>query len=350
VPGTPPLSIDRSIGTNDRVETGLDLSWPLFTGYSRSGAVAARKEALGAKRAALEAVRRRLSLGLGVLFLQWELSYRQADLRRALVGQLETYERQVRAMREAGTVLQSKLLEANARLEFARVDLAMAEDQNDSLRRELMSFIQSRDHTVFPDTGAAALDALPLPESVDTARPELRALDRTAAQLTETRRAVRGQKFPLLLGIAGYRYAKPGLAMGSDEFMGYAMAGVQLRWNLFDGMKNRAVRVQLSRQIDLLEIERAKQLDALRRSFEQAREQLTNAASRLEATEKAAAAARALAEDMQNQLSAGSVTTADYLNALVGQAQAELTAEQARMSKRVALLRLLYAAGTEISY
>ena len=102
LPGMPPATIDRTIGANDRAECGLDLTYPLFAGFSRYYSVESRTKAVSAKLSTLEAVKNRSSLSLGIIYLQWDLSYKQADLRRVLVEQLQTYTRQVQAMREAG--------------------------------------------------------------------------------------------------------------------------------------------------------------------------------------------------------------------------------------------------------
>ena len=44
------------------------------------------------------------------------------------------------------------------------------------------------------------------------------------------------------------RYGNPGLDLNGDAFMAYGLAGVQLRWNLFDGFRNRQQRRQLRLQ------------------------------------------------------------------------------------------------------
>jgi outer membrane protein TolC len=350
-PGNPAVSIDRAVGANDRNEFGLDLTYPFFTGFSRYYAVTGGKEAVAAKQAALDAVKNRASLALGLLFFQWELSYKQAALRKTLVEQLDTYAGQVTAQHKAGVALQSKLLDAQARLQLARVDLVMAEDQSDSLRRELMSIILSKDYSLLPDTMArTALDTLPVPKSVKTERPELIALDHAGAQIDEMRKALRYRHFPSLFGVAGLRYGRPGLSMGKNLYMGYGLLGLQLKWNLFDGFRTQAQGALLQRRLDLIDIERTRQIETIERTFERAKKQVNTAAERLAACEAAREAARALTNDLKNSLAAGTATTADYLNAMANQAQAELLVEQAKTSKKTALLRMWFAAGKTIKY
>jgi len=350
-PMLPDSVTEMTLGANDRAEFGLDLTYPFFTGFSRYFAVTGGKEAMAAKQAALDAVKNHVSLALGLLYFQWELSYKQADLRKTLVDQLATYARQVAAQREAGVALQSKLLDARARLQLARVDLVIAEDQTDSLRRELMSFILSKDRSIVPDTAAgAALDTLPIPKSVQTGRPELIALDHAGAQIDEMRKALRYRHFPSLFGMAGLRYGRPGLNMGRDQYMGYGLLGLQLKWNLFDGFKTKAQGALLQRRLDLIDIERTRQIETIERTFERAKRQVNDAAERLAACEAAREAAGALTGDLKNSLAAGTATNADYLNALANQAQAELLVEHAKTAKKTALLRMWFAAGKTIKY
>ncbi|MBN2188080.1 MAG: TolC family protein [Chitinispirillaceae bacterium] len=350
-PAIPDSIISMTVGPYDRADFCLDISYPLFTGFSRHYAAAGRKESVASKGAALDAVKNRASLALGLLYFQWDLSHKQAALRKTLVEQLETCARQVAAQREAGTVLQSKLLDARARLQLAKVDLAAAADQTDSLRRELMSIILSKERSLVPDTaGATMLDTLPIPKAAKTERPEVIALDHASLQVEKMRRALRYRHFPSVSGVAGLRYGRPGLNMGLNRYMGWGAAGVQCRWNLFNGFRTHAEDALLQRQIDLINIERTRQIETIQRTFALAQRQVTGTADRLAACEAALEAAVALTADLKNSLAAGTVTAADYLDALVKQAQAELLVEQAKTLKKSAVLRMWFAAGRTIKY
>jgi outer membrane protein TolC len=347
----PGFSIDRPIGANDRAEFGLDLSYPFFTGFSRYYGVTSGKEAVAAKRALFDAAKNRASLGLGLLYFQWELSYKQAGLRKALVEQLDSYAKQIAAQRDAGTALRSKLLDARARLQLARVDLEAAYDQTDSLRRELMSFILSKDRSMVPDTtGTAALDTQPMPKSPKTDGPEIVALDHASLQIEELRKVLRYRHFPSLFGTAGLRYGRPGLNMGKNSYMGYGLFGVQLKWNLFDGFRTHAQSALLQRQLDLIDIARTRQNETIERTFEDAKRLVNSTAGRLAACEASAEAARVLTDDLRNAVAAGTATAVEYLNAIVNQAQAELLVAQAKTAKKMALLKMWFAAGKTIKY
>jgi outer membrane protein TolC len=214
-----------------------------------------------------------------------------------------------------------------------------------------MSFILSRDQSIVPDTaGLTALDTQPIPKTVKAERPEIVALDHAIVQIEKMREALRYRHFPSVFGTAGLRYGRPGLYLGFDRYMGWGLLGVQVKWNLFDGFMTQVQGAQMQRQIDFIDIERTRRLEMIARTFELAKRQVNSTAERLSACESAREAARALTADLRNSLAAGTVTAADYLDALVKQAQAELLVEQAKTAKKAAVLRMWYAAGKTIKY
>ena len=350
LPGASPIVIDKTMGGNDRAECGLNLSYPFFTGFQRYYAVMGKKEVVAIKQATLEGTKNRASLNLGQLYLQWELSYKQVLLRQALVEQLETYTKQLVAMLESGTIQRSKLLDAQARLQLARVDVEAAKDQGDSLGLEIKAMLLLKDASIGPDTSGMVFDTLPVPKVPKTTRPELVALDHATAQVEAMRASLKFRHFLVISGLAGLRYGRPGLNLGRDAYMGYGLVGVQAQWNLFDGFKVQTEKELIERQINFIDIERTRQTEFFSRSFTLARQQFRSAGNRLMAAESARDAAEALAEDCKNSLSAGTITNAEYLTALVNLAQARLLVEQVRTMKKMALLKVMYTAGIIIIF
>jgi outer membrane protein TolC len=77
---------------------------------------------------------------------------------------------------------------------------------------------------------------------------------------------------------------------------------------------------------------------------------MLSAAERLTACEASLAASQALADERKNQLADGTATPTDYLTSLTDCAKAKLQVEEAKTARRMALLRLRFAAGKEIRY
>jgi outer membrane protein TolC len=349
-PGKPD-TINRAIGFNGNTLLGADLTYPLFTGFARYYGVAGKKETVAEKRASLDAMKNSASLGLGFVYLQWLLAYREAAVERDLIEDLDSYARETAGRRAEGTVLQSAVLEARAQLQFARADLVSASARIDSLRRAVMTLIMSKDRSIVPDSSIlSSVDTMQAVTELDTSRPELVAFDHAAAGIQKARDALRFRHFPTLSADLGARYGQPGLNIGIDQFMGWGLVGLSLQWNLFDGLKAHSQDAELLQEIDYIDIARTRFVEDMTRSFEEARDQMATAAERLAACRASLVASLALAEERKNQLADGTATSTDYLNALTDCAKARLQVEEAKTAKRMALLRLRFAAGKEIRY
>jgi outer membrane protein TolC len=348
--GIRPGSTTLTLGDNDKTEFGVDLSYPLFTGLSRWRAVQGKRIALSAQDASNKALANRLSLALGLLYYRWQLSLRQAAVQQALVTQLQDYAAQMKSLQQGGMAAQSRVLEAQSRLELAAVDQIAATDLADSLRSEVLFLIGSSDAAAEPsadtDTVAEALPALAL----DTMRPELVALSRAVDQNVTASQALFGQRLPAIGGMAGWRYANPGLNMASTDFMNYWLVGLQLKWTLFDGLKNRSQRLQLRTQGEELNVQRRQQMDTWNKDLTLARTQADKAARAIAAGRSSLGAAQELTRELRNAQTAGITTASDYLTAAANEAHAAYLLEQARFSRRVALLSLRYAAGEELRF
>jgi outer membrane protein len=348
---TPQFSLNQPVGFHNNTLFGADLTYPLFTGFARYYGVAGKRETVAEKRASLDAMKNSASLNLGFVYLQWLLAYREAAVERDLIEDLDSYARETAARRKEGTVLQSAVLEAGAQLQFAKADLVSAQARIDSLRRAVMTLILGRDRSIVPDSSILpAIDTLEAATALDTSRPELVAFDHAEAGFQKARDALRFRHFPTISADLGARYGQPGLNIGLDQYMGWGQVGLSLQWNLFDGLKAHSQDAELLQEIDYIDIARARFVDEMTRSFEEARDQMTAAGDRLVACEASLVASQALAQERKNQLADGTATSTDYLNAVADCAKARLQVEEAKTAKRMALLRLRFAAGKDIRY
>jgi outer membrane protein TolC len=195
-------------------------------------------------------------------------------------------------------------------------------------------------------TSLASLDTVKL----NTARPELMAMEIGIDQLSVFQRIISGQKYPNLVAFAGYRYANPGIALGSDKFMSYGQAGLQLKWNLFDGGKVSSQHRQTGQQIEIVQMQRQQLIDTWKNTVKNAKLQVVRAMRQSEAADASLAAAEALAKDARNNLAAGVATQADVLNALTARSRAALAVKQAGFMKNLAMLQLYFASGKELKF
>jgi outer membrane protein TolC len=386
-------SINRSLGDHDKVELGVDATLPIFTGFSRSNALAARKAEARAQEARIQAARNQLSLRLAALFYAWQL----ADAQAGFLGRTAEHARRIQAQLadfvKAGTAVRSRALAAEARAKSAEVERLAAESARDSLALEVLDFLGTglgfesetvpgtglgleretapgTDPGLEPDPGA--IPSLPLdfrlrPDSSepprpdweladatqvigDGRRPEVRALEEGMRTARLNAKALAGQRLPQLHGMAGFRYANPGLDLAGDEFMAYGLAGLQLRWNLFDGLRNRQQRRQLGIQERVLAEQGRKLRSGWEKSMRTARLLHARGEAQLEAAKASLDAARAAAADLERQLELGLATEVELMEARNNEARAQWAMEQARTLQKLAVLQWRHAAGKELRF
>jgi outer membrane protein TolC len=338
----------------NRTEIGADLTYPITTAFVNLFNVRYRHLALSAKEMQNTGLKNQLSFKLGALFLQWSMSFQQVDVYNTLVAQLAELAKQTENLRAGGLAAASKVLDVKARLAGAWADLVTAQNQCDSLKIEFLNLIQCQDSAFEPHDYSFTVDSAALADidtiKLNAVRPELIALDLSMEQLSVFQRIISGQKYPNLIAFAGVRYGNPGLAMGADKFMGYGQAGLQLKWNLFDGGKVSSQHKETDQQTEIIRTQRRQLIDTWNNAIKNAKLLVTRAQRQAEAAEAALAAAEALANDAKNNLAAGVATQADVLNALTARSRAALAVKQAIFMKNLAVLQLHFAAGKELNF
>ncbi len=353
IPNSPSGPLE--VGINDRSDIGLDLTYPVTAAIVNRYNVQSRNYSLRVKYAQNMAQRNQLSFKLGMLYFLWDLSFSQYGVKKMLVTQLEATVAHLKNMQAGGMSSASKVLEAQAALENARLQLLAEENKTDSLRLELINFIRCDDSAIVPaaydfnvdSASPTSLDALTL----DAYRPEIAALDLSIDQLNAGIDALAGRKYPSLFLTAGYHYGKPELNMSSNpDYMGYAVAAVQVKYNIFDGNKIDAQLQQTQQQVDIARSRRQQLMNDLDYSLKTAKMQFTWAQRQKKAALLSLQASDAAAVDAKNSLDAGIITSLDYCNVLVAKATAELAVKQARFHEKAALLKVYYAAGKELKY
>ena len=352
------LPTGQSLGENlpsSRAELGVDLSYPVTAAFVNMYNVKYRDLAIKVKFAQNAALKNELSFKLGFLFFQWDFSYFQTDVQKNLVSQYDSAVAQLKTLEGGGMAAHSKVLQAQARLESAKVELSARENRSDSMRIELVNFIQGGADTVvapepyvFPAdiSGASTADTV----SLNTGRPELTAMDMTISQLSTLNDILKGQKYPNLVIDFGYRYAKPGLSLTGTDFMAYGIASAQLKFNIFDGNKVTSQQHQNQTQIQIAQAQKQQLINNFNSSLKTTKLQLAWAKKQEKASLVSLDAAHAFSDDSKNSLSLGTATSLDYLDAVNNEATAKLAVKQAKLLQNIALLKLYYVAGKELNF
>jgi outer membrane protein TolC len=337
-------------GQNDRTEFGLDMSYLFFSGKSRIYNLKNKETLKSAKEQNLQVLKNRYSYTLGLMYFRWNLSYKQLDVRRKSVEQMARYTEQMRMLHEGGVVVLSKVLEGQAKLKSAQLDYILTRDQLDSLKQELFGLIDINDSSYMPQSADFAIDTTPIPQQISLTRPEIAIYDKNVEQLNYTKKINQALRYPAISGNVGYRVGNPGLNNGLNTFMDYFQFGAQARWNILDGSKSKAQRAQIQQQIAITEIDKEKSLDYWNRSLNLWKQQVSSADEKIVVAQASLDAAQELMVSLENSLKAGVVTDVDYESAVTSYVQAGLQVEQAKFSRRTAILSALYASGKDILF
>ncbi len=349
-----PIRIDQRLSDRDRTELGLDLSIPVFTAFSRLHRYRAAEATIAAGAMRLPSLKNELSHRLGDTFFSLEYALERVETQRTMVRHLNEHVQEIQDRYRAGLVEDYTFLESKARLEQARVDLQISRGAVDSLRLSLKTLLGGTDESYVPQSYSyehlLRQSADPEEISLDYDRPALIAHSDRKRMLEHTRKAVLGQRFPRLYLSGGLRYANPGLDLGTNDLMSYRVVNASFVWDIFDGRANWVRRTRISYELDLLELQKKEQVAEWEKNVSQARIQLRNGNRLHDAAVIAYEAAQALVTERENALNAGTISTADYLDALALSAKAKLRVSEANLVRKRALLRLLYEAGREIRF
>ncbi len=348
--GLLPLDMDRELGDYDRIEIGLDMSYPVFTGNSRKYLLESAKHSLNAENQGYNAIKNRIIFMLGAVYVKWDFSHKAFKIHNEMCEILQEELERTRLLYSKGVSTNTEVLRAEAALYNAELMLDISKAGADSLRYELCKIIGIKDSTVYPE-GSSVIDSWKNRDyEFNENRFTIAMLEQNISQLNFSQKALSGKKFPNAAVFAGFRLANPGLNMGKDVFMNYFLAGARISWDIYDGFKNKMQRKKISSQISAVEYKKENLINDWKLEVEQAALMFDNASKMRISAEKSLKAAKALCKDLKNSVDAGVAVLTDYLKAVTKQNEAELAMLRAENIEKFAILRMKYSAGEELDY
>lgn len=344
----PPIgTVNKTLGDKDREEYGIDLSYPLFLGGGRRQQIRAQLSSVEAQEERFHAVQNQLSLRLAALFYGWH----QAEAMRQTLDTVAGYDREyadrMAKLVKGGAALSSRAAAARARLLGAEVELQAASDLRDSLGRAtaLMLGLPPGNALAFATEDISSDSSSPTGK-----RPELAYLEKTSASLGYQEKSILSGRFPVLVGLLGYRVANPGLNQGSDAYMNYGLVGIQVKWNLFDGFSNEAQRAETRGQRDEIQTELHRQSAWFDESMLSAQRSLARLQQSREAAQASLDAARMALSETRTQHEHGAATDLELLDAQVQEAKSALQVRQLVLQQRMAGWQWRYARGENLKF
>ena len=349
----PPVGVmDRTLGDKTREEYGIDLTYPLFAGGQRRGQVLSRQAAVRASAESVRARQNQLSLRLVSIYYAWHIAEAARSTQAALVRAHEDSWNRIVAEVKQGAALKSREASARARWLNAQVDLQSAQDARDSLSRAaaLLLGLSPEQSIGFTLDTAAESSGTATGSNAGITRPEIEFLDRTSESLENQERALAGQRLPTLSALAGYRLANPGLNLGSDDYMSYGLIGLQLRWNLFDGFKNRSQRSQVRSQREAVGVERGRQAAFWSEASLSADRNAARLGMSLLAARASWEASQEGLREKTAQRKQGSASELDVTDATVLEAKSALLVRQLSLQVRLAQWQQRFARGETLVF
>ena len=315
--------------------------WPIYLG----GAGDAVRGLLDARRQEAQADATQTSHEVSTLLVQRyfgaQLAERAAVLREAALATIEQHDTAAQKMLDAGVIARVERLQARSALEEARRNARKARDDADLAATALTRTLKASDR-VTPTSPLFVLGqpVEPLPHFIDNALARHPGLDKVAAkkeQATQLHAAQEALRKPQVFAF-GQRQLKTGKE--ADW-----VAGVGVRWTLWDSIDRNTLAESSNRQIEQAERTGAQAQNDIALlvekrwlGVEQARRQFFAMAPSLELADEVLRLRSA-------GLKAGTSTTLDLIDAQVNQAKTHTERAQAAHDYVKALAELLESCG-----
>lgn len=273
---------------------------------------------------------------------------------RGAVQQLSSHASELDALVQAGTTTRGDLMQAQAQLANARVQLASAQGAVRTLGEQLRVYLGmdagaplSLGEDVLQSPTAAVPAAAELEARALRARPEALAL---RALIEANQLAVKvqeGRRYPSLAITGAYDYANPNARAFPQEekFTGSWSAGVVLSWSPNDAIARGADIGRAALEVSRARTDLAEVLRRIRNEAAQAAAELQVAHEQIAAAREGAAAAREAWRVQRDLLGAGEATEQQALDAQAALTRAEQSLVDAQIAARIATARADYVVG-----
>lgn len=350
----------------NRVQSRIDLQWPIYTGgrlQALTRAAGAEVEAAGQDR---DAARADLKLEITRSFLAVTTARAALDVVRQALERTNAHLNDVRNQLGVGLVPPSDVLTIEAQHARQRVLSIEAENIVETTSAEFKRLVgvdqdvpvelvadlkAAADLKVTADLKVGTTDVGgPLKAVINAAR-ESRAERKSllfrisAAEERVTAAAAGG--LPALTAIGGYDLSRPNLRIFpiQDEWKPSFDIGIQFRWSLFDGGRVRAETAEAAANRRATEA-RLRDFDSvIEVEIRQRMADLASAGASIDAADTGVRAAMEARRAIAERFSAGVASNTDVLDAQTTLLQAELDLTRARASAELARARLDRALG-----
>jgi len=285
-------------GSHNRSELGITASYAIFTGFAQTNSIAAATLATHAQTMDFVQTKNNLALQLGLLHIALQSALEDSRVIQERLQVKMEHVKTIATLKQEGTATQAQVLSAQADVALAAADTAKSSRLVDSLAAEfsnLAGISYPREKMTLCVT-QPPIQSSPKSYLADE-------LETQAQSIEKSSEAATASQYPMLSAMAGYRYGNPGLQVLGSSWMGYALAGVQLQWNLFDGFERRSTLTRFSSDAKSMQFE----AERLRKNQSTTLHQLNSERKSLHTEQEALEAGLAAARSAHDALQAAQV-------------------------------------------
>lgn len=319
--------------SKDQYEASVNVSQMIFNG----GAVGIQKElerAQGKQQIqAVEVDLHQIRSQIDQVYFGILLSQQQAKTIGLLIENLKEQLVAIRSQVENGVLLPSQQYILKAELVSARQD-SVENHSNIASGYQVLSEIIGEEITsgtrlVLPEVTSGY-------QSLHPRRAELDLFESRRQTLEQQQKLARTRRVPSLSAFGTAAYGRPGLNFLNDEFHDYYIAGLRVRWNVWDflnaGREQQILKIE-QRKIDREQQAFRRQLDA---TLDRISERMESIRENMKRDREIIELRTRVVEESASQLKNGTVTATEYVT--------EMTrANQARLSLYINRVRLSQA-------
>lgn len=292
-------------------------------------------------------------------YYEWIRAKLQVLIAQRRHVQVQAVLKQIRALAEAQRLSKADLMRVES--EEAQADQVVNQLANlTSLREEQLRILIGAEPSeqlapgedvrsdVTPPASGGALDDLL--KTATARRLEFKVLDKGIEAKVLQRESEKAGKLPRLTVFAGADYANPNTRIFplKDEFNLTWQAGVQLGWTLNDTLLTNTTLKRLAAETDELRADRESLLRGARIEVLAAQQAVTLAQLSLSTSQKGLAAAEEGYRVRRELLNADRATVVELVDAETDLTRARISALNARVDLRVAMIQLSHALGQDI--
>ncbi len=256
IPGFNTLNIKPvEMGVKDSYDFRLTLSQPLFTGFSLKNNLLSSNSLLKSKEYEKKQNRLQLIYKVESAYANICLLKKQIEILEVSKKQITSHLNDIKNYFDQGLARYDEVMSVKVRLSEADLSLIKGQNALETACAVLASLV-GRDISVdetLKTLEINTMETVTINESIQMAldnRVEFDVLNSNKQALTFSKKAVSGAKLPNVFAYASYGYGKPGLDYVKKDWMDYWVAGLGLKWNLWNwkttGSKVQQVKIKIN--------------------------------------------------------------------------------------------------------